>query len=97
MFKYIPIVIVELLLLVGAIYTLINPLSWVVGGFIVIAVSIHILSFIISRITNSGNLETCMKLVGLYHTVIIVPAILFVVARYMGIFFNNTNLFYFFL
>lgn len=95
MLKYIPIVIVELLLLVGAIYTLINPLPWVVGAFIVIAISIHILSFIISRITNDGGLDTCMKLFNLYHIVIIVPAMLFVVTRYASIFFNNTNLFYF--
>ncbi len=95
MLKYIPIVIVELLLLVGGIYALINPLSWIVVAFIVIAVSIHTLSIIINRKITNGRLDTCTRLINVYHIVIIVPTMLFVIARYAGIFFNNANLFYF--
>ena len=95
MFKYILIVIIEFLLLVGAICAFINPLLWIVVAFIVMSATIHLLSFAVGRKSNNEHLGKCMKLVNLYHIVVIIPAMLFVTARYIGVFFSNADLFCF--
>ena len=92
---YILIVIIEIIFLVGAIFVFINPILCFVITFFAIAIIIHILSLLIIKKDKNQNLIMCMKFVSLYHSTIIIPAMLFVLARCIGFYLKNAELFCF--